>query len=150
MQIKKILVLGILLSFISCENKKDIKTVVYKKGKVINEFYGTFFSTKYGGLNYYISNESERNRLFSIEDIDSIVIKINSKSYTCKSIVDEPYSRVINNSDFSFSIDEKEHKVIVDKLENMETLLFYSAKTNMEKLKDEGFINYTFIGEKAK
>lgn len=147
MQIKKILFLGILLSFISCENKKDIKTVVYKNGKVINEFYGTFFSTKYGGLNYYISNKSERNQLFSIEDIDSIIIKMNSKSYICKSIVDEPYSRVINNSDFSFSIDEKEHKVIVDKLENMETLLFYSAKTNMEELKELGLIEFDFIDE---
>ncbi|MFC7773982.1 hypothetical protein [Flavobacterium sp. GCM10027622] len=145
MQIKKVLFLGVLLSFIACESKKDIKTVVYKKGKVTNKFYGTFFSTKYGGLNYYISNEDERNKLFEIQDIDSIVLTINNKNYTCKSIVSKPYSRVINKSDFSFSINEKEHKPIVDEIDNKKTLLFYSAKTDMEEMKDSGIIKFEMI-----
>jgi len=144
MQIKKILFLGI-LSLISCENKEQINTIVYKKGNVVDEFYGTFFYTKYGGLNYYISNKNERNDFFDIKDIDSIILMIDNKKYMCKSIVSKPYSRVINNSDFSFSISEKTHSAIVDKINNMETLLFFSAKTDLEKLKDDGIIKATYL-----
>lgn len=131
--------------FISCQNKEEIKATVYKKGKVSHEFYGAFFSTKYGGLNYYVSDENERNQLFNITNIDSIVLKINNENYICKPIVDEHYSRVINNSDFSFSISRQQQKPVVDRIDNKETLLFYSAKTDLEKLKDDGVIGFIHV-----
>jgi len=133
--------------FISCQNKEEIKATLYKEGVIVNTFYGSFHSTKHGGLNYYISDDNERNQLFKINNIDSIVLKIDHKDYVCKAIVDKPYSRVINNSDFSFSISREQYVPVIDRIDDKETLLFYSAKTDLEKLKEERKVIFTLIAE---
>lgn len=144
---KNKIVLSLMLSlcFFSCHESQDIKAIIYIEGSVIKEFKGVFYATKYGGLNYYISNENERNEFLKLQNIDSIALNINGNNYICKPIIDKPYSRTINNSDFSFFINEKEHKIIVDTINNMNTILFFSAKTNMEKLKDKKIIKFTLI-----
>lgn len=67
MKLKRIKKLYILIIFIcfSCQNEEKIKARVYKKDNVVNDFYGSFYSTKYGGLNYYISNENENEKNIS-------------------------------------------------------------------------------------
>lgn len=139
------LLLAISLLFFSCNDKKDTKATVYKNGKVINEFYGGFFSTKYGGLNYYISKKEDRNDLFNIKDIDSIVFEINNKLYSAEPLIMKSFSRERNDSDFSFSISEKEHKIIIDTINKMNTLSIFSERTNLEELKDKIVIEYTFL-----
>lgn len=149
-QSKIVFFLILSLCFFSCQKSEEIKAVVYKNGSVIKEFNGSFYSTKYGGLNYYISDVKEREELFKIQNIDSIVLNIDNNNYISKPIIDEPYSRVINKSDFSFSIKEKDHKPVVDEIDSKETLSFYSAKTDMEEMKDEGKIKFTLIDYKVK
>lgn len=135
------------LSLNSCQREENIDAIAYKEGKNINTFSGLFYTTKYGGLNYYIPNSEKRNALFEIKNIDSIVFAINSQNYTAKSLVRKSFSRERNDSDFSFDIDGENHKIIPDLIENMNTLLLYSEKTNMEKMKKEGMIKTIFIGE---
>jgi hypothetical protein len=151
-KIKNKIVFFLILSFClsSCQKSQEIKTIIYKKGFKIKEFDGSFYSTKYGGLNYYVSDENKREELFKIQNIDSIVLKINNNDYISKPIIDKPYSRVINNSDFSFFISEKEHKIVVDTISNMNTILFFSAKKDMEKMKDKGEIKFILIDYKVK
>jgi len=137
--------------FFSCQKDQNIIATVYKKGFDDKEFKGTFYSTKYGGLNYYISNEDDRNDLFKMQDIDSIIFNINKNNYTAKPLIRKSFSREINNSDFSFTINEKEHKIISDTIgSNLITFLIFSEKTNMEKLKDDSVIKYIFIDEDIK
>lgn len=153
--LKKIkIVLLLLLStslFFSCHKNQIIKAFVYKKDSNFKEFTGFFYSTKYGGLNYYISNEDDRNDLLKMESIDSIVFVINKKKYISKPLIDDEFSRERNNSDFSFFISQKEHKIISDTIgSNLITFLLFSEKTNMEKLKDDAVIKYIFIDEDIK
>lgn len=145
MQINKMLFLAISLLFFSCNDKKETKAIIYKNGNVIKEFYGVFFSTKYGGLNYYVSEKKYRNDLINIKDIDSIVFEINNKLYTAEPLIMKSFSRERNDSDFSFSITEKEHNIIVDKIKNMETISIFSERTDLEELKDKKIIEYTFL-----
>lgn len=135
------------LCLISCQKSQEIKAVGYKKGSVTKEFNGSFYSTKYGGLNYYISDEKERESLFKTQNIDSIVLIINKRSYTATPLVRKAYSREISSSDFSFFVNEKERKIIVDTINGMNTILLFSAKTDMEKMKDEKIIKFTLINE---
>lgn len=134
--------------FFSCQKDQNITATVYKKGFNDKEFKGTFYSTKYGGLNYYISNEDDRNDLLKMESIDSIMFDINKKIYISKPLIDYKFSRERNDSDFSFFISQKEHKIISDTIgSNLITFLIFSEKTNMEKLKDDSVIKYIFIDE---
>jgi len=140
----------IAILFASCNGKKDIKAVVYKNGKVFHEFYGTFFSTKYGGLNYYIPDEDMRKFLFNIENIDSIVFNINEKNYTSKPLISKAFSRERNDSDFSFFVNEKQQKIKVDTIDRISTLLIFSEKKDMEEMKDRKEIKFTMIDEESK
>lgn len=137
----------IILPFFSCQEQKsrEISATVYKGGKKINDFKGSFYSTKSGGLNYYISNENNRNQLFNIQDIDSIIFLINEKKYTAEPLVRESFSRERNDSDFSFSINKESHKIIVDEIDKMNTLSIFSEKTDMEELKEKKVIEFTFV-----
>ncbi len=150
MRNNKILLMSIMILFVlaSCKKEETIQTKVYKKGAIIRNFYGTFYTTKYGGLNYYISDESKRNELFNLSNIDSVIFFINKKQYSAKPLVRKAYSREKNNSDFSFSVDREKYKIIVDTIDNMSTLSIFSEKIDMEKMKDDGVIKCTFVGEK--
>lgn len=150
MRIKEALFLAIFISFLSCDDKKDVKAVIYKKDKVSHEFYGVFFSTKYGGLNYYISDEGMRKSLFNIKNIDSIVFTINEKNYTSKPLISKAFSRERNDSDFSFLVNEKEHKIKVDTINSMCTLVIFSEKTDMEEMKDRKEIKFTMMDEESR
>lgn len=152
MRKNKILLMSIMIVFVlaSCKKEETIQTKVYKKGTIIGDFYGTFYTTKYGGLNYYISDESKRSELFNLSNIDSIIFFIDKKQYSAKPLVRKAYSREKNNSDFSFSVDREKYKIIGDTINKMCTLTIFSEKTDMEKMKDEGKIKFTFIGEDSK
>lgn len=141
----KIVLLLLSVCFFSCQKSQDIKAFIYKRSSQVKEFNGSFYSTKYGGLNYYISDENERNELFKIQNIDSIVFLINGKKYNAEPLVMKSFSRERNKSDFSFSIDEKEHKIIIDSINNMATLSIFSEKTDMEELKNKKIIKFTYI-----
>ena len=52
---KKLLIFIVSL-FFSCQKDDEIKLTAYKD-KYFTEYYGNFYPTKYGGLNYYISDE---------------------------------------------------------------------------------------------
>lgn len=133
------------LSIFSCQKSQEINAVVYKRGSKIKEFNGSFYSTKYGGLNYYISNENDRNELFNIQNIDSIMFIINGKSYSAEPLIRKPFSRERNNSDFSFSVDKKYHKIIVDTINNIYTLSIFSEKTDMEEMKNNKVIEFKYV-----
>ncbi|NDJ00137.1 hypothetical protein GWA97_13695 [Flavobacterium sp. LaA7.5] len=135
----------IFLIFVACQKEGDVKTEVYKEGNCISSNYGFFYTTKYGGLNYYIPDDKDRENLFGIKNIDSIVFTINSKKYIAKPLVSKPYSRERNNSDFSFSINKEDYKIIVDTIDNLHTLLIFSEKTNMEDLKEKGIIKSEYV-----
>lgn len=142
---KIVLFLLLSLCFFSCQKSQDIKVFIYVRGSQVKEFNGSFYSTKYGGLNYYISDENKRNELFKIQNIDSIIFLVNGKSYNAEPLIMKSFSRERNKSDFSFSIDKKEHKIIVDSINNMSTLSIFSEKTNMEELKNKKIIKFTYI-----
>lgn len=145
---KKLLLL-FTFCFFSCKQEEKVKSTVFKDGKK-TEFYGNFYSTKYGGLNYYISDEDDREFLLNIRNIDSIVFVINKKEYTSKPLVSKAFSRERNNSDFSFLVNEREHKIKVDTINKMCTLVIFSEKTDMEEMKDKNKIKFTMIDEESK
>ena len=143
---KSIIIIFILtLCYISCQKNKSVKTHIYKNGLKVHESQGTFYSTKYGGLNYYISNEKERNTFFNIQNIDSINFVINDIKYNSEPLIMRAFSRERNDSDFSFSIDKNEHKIIIDTINNMNTISIFSEKTDIERLKKDGKIDFIFV-----
>lgn len=147
MEKNRILLLVITLIFFSCEKEKSINAKVYKEGAVIGNYDGTFYSTKSGGLSYYIKNEDERSQLFNLSKIDSIIFLINEKKYSAKPIVRMAYSRERNNSDFSFSVNSESYKIIVDEVNQMNTITIFSEKTDMEELKDKKLIDFSFVND---
>lgn len=144
--IRLVVLVLFILSFNSCQKKGSIISKVYKKDNAIEIFYGDFYTTKYGGLNYYIPNKKERELFFKINNIDSIVFFVDDNQYISKPLVFKPFSREKNNSDFSFFINEKQYKILIDTINtDLETMLIFSEKTDVEKLKDIGVIRATFI-----
>ena len=145
MRKNRILFLIVTLVFFSCKKDRNITSKVYKEGVIIGNYDGTFYSTKYGGLNYYISDENERNQLFNLSKIDSVIFLINGNQYSAKPLVRKPYSRERNNSDFSFSVNRENFKIIIDTVNQMNTLTIFSEKTDMEELKNKKVIEYIFL-----
>jgi hypothetical protein len=141
----KTLSIFIILTLLSCEDKNDVELIVFKDGVKVDSYLGSIYTTKYGGINYFIENDLKRKRLFEMERIDSLIIIFNGKRYTSKPLVRKAFSRERNDSDFSFDIDENKHKIIPDTIAKMETLLLFSEKTNMEKMKKNSTINAKFI-----
>lgn len=140
----KLLIVLVFFLF-SCQKDSEVIAKVYKEGKNIDLFYGEFYSTKHGGLNYFINNNEQRSTFFNLSDIDSISLNINGKEYTSKPIIDIPFSREINESDFNFFVDEKEHKIVVDTVKDMSTVLFFTSRTSVKKLKEMKLIEFTMI-----
>lgn len=134
-------------SVFSCQKKHKTEINVYKGGEKIKEYTGSFYTTKYGGLNYYIDDQTLQNELFSITNIDSILVKINNRYYVSYPYINKAFSRQINDSDFSFPVDERKHKILIDTINKMNTLMIYSAKTDIEEMKDKKEIKFTFIDE---
>jgi len=140
----KILFLLLSLSLISCQNEDNIIAEVYKDNN-ISTYNGLLYTTKYGGLNYYIPKQQQRESLFKIKNIDSIVFKIGSKKYVAKSLIGKSFSKKRNNSDFSFYTNRKDFKIDIDTIGDLQTLLLISEKTDMELLKQKGIIKSEFI-----
>lgn len=145
MKTKNILILALFLILNACQNKDNIEIVVYNSGNDIKTFSGIFYTTKYGGLNYFIPNETERKHLFNVANVDSISFVVNSHKYISKPLIHKPFSRQKNNSDFNFYVNEKESKILVDTVDNMATFLIFSEKTNLEKLKDTDVIKAIYL-----
>lgn len=141
----KIFILFIFFIFSSCKNEDNIEVLVFKNGSKIDSYLGSIYTTKYGGVNYFISNDPERERFFKTDSIDSLIIKINNKKYVSKPLIRKAFSRERNDSDFSFDINETEYRVIPDTITKMKTLLLFSERTNLEKLKEQGKIQAKFI-----
>jgi hypothetical protein len=135
----------IFLVFNSCEEKGNIRAKVYTKGKLSNEFYGVFYTTDYGGLNYHVPNKEQQTMLFNAGNIDSIIFTIDRIEYISKPLARKSFSREQNKSDFSFFINSKTHKIVVDTIGDLQTMLLFSEKTDIEKLKDNGIIKATLI-----
>ncbi|WDO13630.1 hypothetical protein MH928_02755 [Flavobacterium sp. WW92] len=145
MKINNLLVIAFILILNACQKKENIDIAVYKDGNSINTFSGIFYTTKYGGINYFIPNDNQREKFFSIDNIDSISILVGKQKYISKPLINRAFSREKNNSDFSFYVDEKEHKVVINAIDDMDTFLLFSEKTNMEKLKENGTIKATYL-----
>lgn len=143
----KILFLLFIFLITSCEQEDEIKAEVYKNNKVIN-YDGIFYTTKRGGLNFFISDRNERKALFDIKNIDSIVFIINKNRYTAQPLVLSAFSRERNNSDFSFYIKKADNKIFIDSIGTMSTLNIFSEKKDVEALKEKGEINFKFLEEK--
>lgn len=148
--LNKKLILLFAFVFFSCQKEEEVKAIVYKKGIVVNTFYGRFYSTKRGGLNYYIPNQKERSKIFNLKDIDSISFNIDKQHYVTEPIIDVSYTRQINNSDFSFFIDKEGHRIIVDTIDDKATFLLFSSKKDVKELKEKKIIKFTMIDEKSK
>lgn len=146
--IRPLILVSFILSFNSCQKKGGIISKVYKKDNTIEVFNGDFYTTKYGGLNYHIPNKKERELFFSNNNIDSIIFFIGKNEYISKPLVFKAFSREKNNSDFSFYINDKEHTIRVDTISTgLETMLIFSERTDVEKLKKIGTIKTIFIKE---
>ncbi len=143
----KILFLVFILFITSCGKKDEVKAEVYKNKRVIN-YDGILYTTKRGGLNFFISDRNEREELFNIKNIDSIVFIINKNRYTAKPLVLSAFSRERNNSDFSFYIKKVDNKIFIDSIGTLSTLNIFSEKRDMEVLKEKGEINCKFLEEK--
>lgn len=131
----------VLYVFFSCGKETALnKVVVYYENHKNDEFYGTFLTTKYGGLNYYIVDKNERDKFFDIKNIDSIVIYIDKKKYIAEPLLKQKFSREIGKSDFNFFT--YNNRVVIDTISKMNTLLIFSAKTDIEKLKENNVIKF--------
>lgn len=133
----------ILIFFVSCTNENIDIEIYHNKSKT--NYTGEFYTTEYGGLNYYIKNDSARDNFFKIKGSDSIVININNHKYIAKPLVEKPYSRERNNSDFSYYIGGHDSIIIADSIGNLKTLLLFSEGTDMENLKEEGVFRFQQI-----
>lgn len=147
MENTRVLFLIITLFFFSCGKEKSINAKVYKRGEIIGNYEGTFYSTKLGGLNYYISDINKRKQLFDHSKIDSIAFFIKDKKYSAKPLVRKAYSRERNNSDFSFFVNRDNYKINVVEVNKMPTLSLFSEKTDLEELKAKRLIDYTFLNQ---
>lgn len=141
------LFLGLSLCLFSCQKSQDIKVFIYKKGSKNREVNGSFYYTKYGGLNYYIFDENESAELFKTQNIDSVILVMNNCNYTATPLKSKAFSREISTSDFSFFISGKEHKIVVDTINGMKTMLLFSAKKNIEEMKDKKLVKFTLMEE---
>lgn len=144
---KRILISSLCLSLLAltaCKKKGDINAKIYSNNKA-EDLYGTFYTTEFGGLNYYITNEEQRDAVFSMNNIDSLVFYFNDENYVAKPLLRQSFSRDRSNSDFSFFIDKESHKIVVDTVKDLKTILLFSEKTDLEKLKEEQKIKFNPI-----
>lgn len=132
---------------IACQKEGDISAEVYRNNKVA-QYKGLFYTTKYGGLNYYIPEDQQRDKIFEYKDIDSIIFIVDSKRFVAKSLKRKKYSRERNNSDFSFFVDKETNKIVADTVSGLKTILLFSEKTDMELLKENGSIKSELIDKK--
>lgn len=140
----KCLILPLFLVILSCKNDNSVQIDAYKNGRK-TEFSGMFYTTEYGGLNYYIPNDEQRKILFNLSNIDSLMFKNGEVIYSCLPLLRKSFSRERNNSDFSFFINPDTHKIVPDTVGNLETILIFAEKTDLEKLKEEKKINFTVL-----
>ncbi|MPT33559.1 MAG: hypothetical protein E2604_00355 [Flavobacterium sp.] len=138
---KLVIILCILIFLVSCNQEKNINAKIYSNNRA-EDLYGTFYATKYGGLNYYITDEQQRESVLSMNNIDSIVFSFNDRVYVAEPLIRQSFSRERNNSDISFFINKTDNKIIVDTVNNMKTILLFSEKTDIEKLKDNHKVKF--------
>lgn len=144
MILKNLIVLVVFSLLFSCNENDNVVIKIYKNDE-INNFSGCFYTTKYGGLNFYVSDSNNRDDFFKSKEVDSVLILVDNKQYTAKPLIRKGFSRDRNDSDFSFNISESELKIIPDTIEGKATLQFFSERTDMEKLKNEEIIKAKFI-----
>lgn len=147
MRTNKIYLLLIVLPIACQKNIDAIDAVVYEQNKVTG-YSGNLYTTKYGGLNYYVSENEQREKLFESNKVDSIIFNINNKKYVAKPIKRKNYSSERNNSDFSFFIDKSTNKIVADTVREMNTILLFSERTDMEVLKENGVIKSELVEKK--
>ena len=138
---KLVTILCILIFSIACNQEKNINAKIYSD-KRPEDLHGTFYATEYGGLNYYITDEQQRESVLSMKNIDSIVFYFNHKNYVALPLVRQSFSRDCNNSDFSFFIDKEDHMIVTDTINGLNTILLFSEKTNIEKLKEDHRVKF--------
>jgi hypothetical protein len=130
--------------FASCDKKEEIKAVVYSKDK--NSVYtGCFYTTKYGGLNFFVYDKRKRNELLETHSIDSIYIYVNDDKYTAKPAFFDTWSSKRNNSDFNFGYDKRKNELSIEMIDNKQTLVIIAEQTDLEKLKKEGKIPFLYV-----
>lgn len=136
--------LFLIFLLIACKKEGNINTEVYENNEVA-QYKGLLYTTKYGGLNYYIPEQKQRDKIFESKNIDSIIFTINDKKFIAKSLKRKKYSRERNNSDFSFFVDKETNKIVADTVSGLKTILLFSERTDMEVLKENGSIKSEFI-----
>lgn len=112
MKINNLIVIAFILILNACQKKDNIDIAVYKDGNSINNFSGIFYTTKYGGINYFIPDDNQREKFFSIDNIDSISILVGRQKYISKPLINRTFSREKNNSDFSFMLMRKNIRLL--------------------------------------
>lgn len=147
MVISKSIYLLFAILLISCQEKHNIPARVYIKQN-ITEYNGYLYTTKYGGLNYYIPDTQQREELTRMKNIDSISFNIDNNQYMAMPLPRKPYSRERNNSDFSFFVNGQDNSIIIDTVGNLQTVLLFSENTDIEMLKEKGDIKFEFIDKK--
>ncbi len=130
------------LLMVSCDKADKTNSTIYLKGGGTENLKGDFYATEYGGLNYYVTNKADRDKLLSETDIDRIELNFNGKKYFAKPLIKRAYSRERNGSDFSFFIKPDSRQIVADTVNKMETILFISEKTDLEKMKKNGVIKF--------
>jgi hypothetical protein len=136
--------LFLIFLLIACKKEGNINAEVYENNEVA-QYKGLLYTTKYGGLNYYIPEQKQRGKIFESKNIDSIIFTINDKKFIAKSLKRKKYSRERNNSDFSFFVDKETNKIVADTVSGLKTILLFSERTDMELLKENGSIKSEFI-----
>ena len=130
-----------LLALTACGEKGEINAKIYSDNRA-EDLHGTFYATEYGGLNYYITDEHQRESVLSMNNIDSIIFSFNDRTYVAEPLIRQSFSRKRNNSDISFFINKTDNKIIVDTVNNMKTILLFSEKTDIEKLKENHRVKF--------
>lgn len=146
---KKILINSLCLSLLAltaCEQRGEIIAKIYNGNKT-EDLQGNFYATELGGLNYYITDDHQRESVLSMSSVDSIVFYFNNKNYVAEPLVSQSFSRERNKSDFSFFINKTDNKIVVDTVNNLNTILLFSEKTDVEKLKEDHKVKFHSLGK---
>ncbi len=143
---KLLLLFLFFLLCMSCSKKESCKAVFFTQNKSIDVNSGDFYVTDKGSLYYYIGDKTLRDEIYNQEKIDSIKFEVYNNEYLAMP-VSLTFSKVIHNSDFVFTINNKTGKIVLDTYNEKQMFTLASEKTNIENLIKSGVIKPILIKE---